>query len=322
MLVGGKHVTERVRHTKAQIAIRGKLAVENARRNPRRTAATATTLMVGLAMVTAVTVAVASLNRMDEQEVDHSMTSDLRITAVDFGAIGEDTAARVGRLADAKAATPVYPDLFRRPATDFLAVYCGRPRHGGTAAPLSPSARGRWTASAMASPSPRNWPPSAAGGSAPASAAPSPARADVRGHPTACPSWRSTTARTISPPPSSPTAPCPARPAPRQRPDIDSVLVKAAPGRTAALRREIRRALDNPALLVRDHADARAAATRGLGAVPEHHVRHAQRHRADRGPRGGQHHGHGRVRTGAGDRTSAGDRAGPRRRGRCCAWSR
>ncbi|MFF2806724.1 ABC transporter permease [Streptomyces sp. NPDC058000] len=44
------------------------------------------------------------------------------------------------------------------------------------------------------------------------------------------------------------------------RPRVESVLVNTAHGRTVALRQEIRRTLDNPALLVQDRTDVRAAA--------------------------------------------------------------
>ncbi|MCD9141383.1 hypothetical protein [Streptomyces albireticuli] len=52
------------------------------------------------------------------------------------------------------------------------------------------------------------------------------------------------------------------------RPYVESVLVDAAHGRTAVLRQDIRRTLDNPALLVQDRTDARAAAVLGQEGVP------------------------------------------------------
>ncbi|KOG65820.1 ABC transporter permease, partial [Streptomyces varsoviensis] len=52
-----------------------------------------------------------------------------------------------------------------------------------------------------------------------------------------------------------------------RRPHIESVLVDAAPGRTAALRDTIRRTLDNPALLIQDRADARRAAADRMGPI-------------------------------------------------------
>nr|WP_086705682.1 FtsX family ABC transporter permease [Streptomyces antimycoticus] len=241
--------------------IRGKLAVENARRNPRRTAATATTLMVGLAMVTAVTVVVTSVNRFDEQEVDSSMTSDLRITAVDFGEIGEGTAARVRRLADAEAVTPVIHTYLDIPHTTSLDVTAVDPAAVERAASLSvregsldrlghgiavteelatahgwrlgSRVSGTFTDASAHTPGTRTSLPVVAIYDGPDDL--SPALVSDRALP------RPTGAE--------------------DRPTISSVLVKAAPGRTAALREEIRRTLDNPALLVQDHADARADAT-------------------------------------------------------------
>jgi putative ABC transport system permease protein len=236
--------------------IHGKLAVENARRNPRRTAATATTLMVGLAMVTAVTVAVASLNRMDEQEVDRSMTSDLRITAVDFAEIGDGTAARVARLADAKAVTALTRTYFGLSGDDSLGVTAVTPATVEQLTPVtvrkgSLDRLGRGIAVTEELAADRGW------------------RLGSR----VTGAFTGTDTRTSLPvvaiydgPDNLAPALVDNRTLPRpadaqQRPYIESVLVKAAPGRTEALQREIRRALDNPALLVRDRAGARAAAT-------------------------------------------------------------
>ncbi|GAA1680703.1 ABC transporter permease [Streptomyces yatensis] len=241
--------------------IRGKLAVENARRNPRRTAATATTLMVGLAMVTAVTVVVTSVNRFDEQEVDSSMTSDLRITAVDFGEIGEGTAARVRRLADAEAVTPVIHTYLDIPHTTSLDVTAVDPAAVERAASLSVregslDRLGHGIAVTEELATAHGWRlGSRVSGTFTDAEAPTPG------------------ARTSLPVVAIYDGPEDLSPAlvsdralPRptgaeDRPTISSVLVKAAPDRTAALREEIRRTLDNPALLVQDRADARAAAT-------------------------------------------------------------
>ncbi|GAA2636797.1 FtsX-like permease family protein [Streptomyces axinellae] len=80
--------------------VRGTLAVENARRNPRRTAATASALMTGLMLISAATVGVSSLSHMEERDAARQATSDLRVSAVDFAEMGKDTAHRVERLPD------------------------------------------------------------------------------------------------------------------------------------------------------------------------------------------------------------------------------
>ncbi|MFI0773624.1 ABC transporter permease [Streptomyces sp. NPDC021212] len=236
--------------------IHGKLAVENARRNPRRTAATAATLMVGLAMVTAVTVAVASLNRMDEQEVDSTMTSDLRITAVDFAEVGDDTAARVARLADAEAVTPIADTYFDLSGHDSLPVTAVNPATVEQLTPItvrkgSLARLGHGIAVTEATAAARGW------------------RLGSR----VTGAFTGTGERTGLPvvalydgPENLTPALVADRSLPRtggatHRPSVDAVLVKAAPGRTDALREEIRRTLDNPALVVEDRADAREAVT-------------------------------------------------------------
>ncbi|MGW2327672.1 ABC transporter permease [Streptomyces sp. NPDC001700] len=250
-------VTALLRSPMTRLAgIRGKLAVENARRNPRRTAATATTVMVGLAMVTAVTVAVASVNRMDEQEVDASMTSDLRITAVPFAEVGDDTAARVARLAGAEAVTPLVNTYFDLSRDDSLAVTGVNPATVEQLAPItvrkgSLDRLGQGIAVAEKLAAERGW------------------RLGSR----VTGAFTGTGERTSLPVVAlydGPDRLGPALVADRAVPPVaggahlswvESVLVKAADGRTDALKREIRYALDNPALLVQDRADARAAAT-------------------------------------------------------------
>ncbi|MEU8873962.1 FtsX-like permease family protein [Streptomyces javensis] len=241
--------------------VRGKLAVENARRNPRRTAATATTLMVGLAMVTAVTVAVTSVNRFDEREADRSMVSDLRITAVDFGEVGEGTADRVARLADAEAVTPVIPAYFDLVDKTPLPVTAVDPAAVERAASLtvregSLDRLGQGIAVTEELAAAHGWRLGSrvtgtftrASGRTPGTKADLPVVAIYDGPEDLTPALVSRRA-------------LPRPVGPEDRPSIDSVLVKAAPGRTAALQQKIRRALDNPALLVQDRADARAAAT-------------------------------------------------------------
>ncbi|MGW2632751.1 ABC transporter permease [Streptomyces chattanoogensis] len=240
--------------------IRGKLAVENARRNPRRTAATATTLMVGLAVITAVTVVVSSVNRMDEQDADRSMTSDLRIKAVDFAEIGDDTAARVARLPDAEAVTPVihtYVDVAGgnslpanavNPATvQRLAAVTVRKGsldrldHGIAVTEETATDQG-WRLGSRVTATLNNS----------GTKTTLPIVAIYDGADALAPVLLSD--KTL--PPTADT---------EHRPRVESVLVDAAHGRTAALRQEIRRTLDNPALLVQDRTDVRAAAAARTG---------------------------------------------------------
>src|SRR4029453_6586241 len=63
----------------------GSLAQQNAMRNPRRTAATASALMVGVAVVTLFTVFAASLRASVDQTVPRTFAGDLAITTGTFG---------------------------------------------------------------------------------------------------------------------------------------------------------------------------------------------------------------------------------------------
>ena len=65
--------------------VNGLLAEENARRYPRRTAATATALVVGVAVVTLFTVFAASVKSMLEDQVSQDFGADLAVTTPAFG---------------------------------------------------------------------------------------------------------------------------------------------------------------------------------------------------------------------------------------------
>ena len=66
----------------------GQLARENAMRNPRRTAATASALMVGVAVVTLFTVFAASVKAAIDDTVSKQFTGDLVIASQNFSAAG------------------------------------------------------------------------------------------------------------------------------------------------------------------------------------------------------------------------------------------
>ncbi|UNT00587.1 ABC transporter permease [Streptomyces tubbatahanensis] len=239
--------------------VRGTLAVENARRNPRRTAATVTTLMIGLAMVSALTMAITAVDHHDEREAAARMTSDLRITAVDFGEIGQDTAERVSEVPGAKAVSPlvgatlqpadgqdaltvtgVDPGAIRKVAP--LTVHAGSlDRLDDGIAVTTDLARARgWRLGTRVTGTfdgadTRASLPVVALYDGPDAVTPALVSAHRLPEPTVA----------------------------QDSPRIDSVLVDAAPGRVAALRTQIRETLDNPALLVQDRADVRAAASAG-----------------------------------------------------------
>ena len=74
----------------------GRLAGENALRDPRRTGATASALMIGLALVSCIGVLAASLNASVDDVVDEEFTSDFLVQSTNFlpfsTAVGDDLA--------------------------------------------------------------------------------------------------------------------------------------------------------------------------------------------------------------------------------------
>ncbi|MGH9243631.1 MAG: ABC transporter permease [Acidimicrobiales bacterium] len=79
--------------------VTGALARENAMRNPKRTAATASALMVGVGVVTLFTVFAASLKASIQETADRSFGGDLVIsTGVFGGAVSTELATDVGEL--------------------------------------------------------------------------------------------------------------------------------------------------------------------------------------------------------------------------------
>jgi putative ABC transport system permease protein len=70
----------------------GKLASQNAQRNPRRTAATASALMIGLALVGAVTVLAESMKTSFGGIIDRSLRADYTLNTSDFMPFSADQA--------------------------------------------------------------------------------------------------------------------------------------------------------------------------------------------------------------------------------------
>ncbi|MEV4312953.1 FtsX-like permease family protein [Actinocrispum sp. NPDC049592] len=89
--------------------MRGTLAVENTRRNPRRTAATAATLMIGLSVCAAVTVPIASVAAKDAKASETGDNADIRLTPIPFGTLNADTATQVAKVPGVQAVTPLFP---------------------------------------------------------------------------------------------------------------------------------------------------------------------------------------------------------------------
>ena len=72
-------------------ALPGTLARENSMRKPRRTAATAAALMIGLALVSLATILAASFRGTVREVIDDSFRADLVVSELGFGGIGFST---------------------------------------------------------------------------------------------------------------------------------------------------------------------------------------------------------------------------------------
>jgi putative ABC transport system permease protein len=93
--------------------ITGSLARQNARRNPRRTAATATALMVGVAVVSLFAVIGASLKASAGQGVDRTLTADMVVDTPGYGGasgnagLSPQVAGELARLPGVRVAAPI-----------------------------------------------------------------------------------------------------------------------------------------------------------------------------------------------------------------------
>jgi putative ABC transport system permease protein len=89
--------------------IAGHLARENAMRNPKRTAATASALMIGVGLVGFITIFAASTKASFGNTVDKAFTGDFIVTSGQFGAGGLDPAftARLNELPEVQTAAGI-----------------------------------------------------------------------------------------------------------------------------------------------------------------------------------------------------------------------
>jgi putative ABC transport system permease protein len=94
--------------------ISGKLGRENSMRSPRRTAQTASALMVGLALVSTITVFAASLSKSATSSVDEAISADYIVTSSGSGPGGfsGSVAAAAERLPGVTAVSTVYSGEF------------------------------------------------------------------------------------------------------------------------------------------------------------------------------------------------------------------
>jgi putative ABC transport system permease protein len=89
--------------------ITGELARENAMRNPRRTAASASALMIGVGLVAFITVFVSSTKASQDQAIDQSFTGDIVVTAGGgiMGGVDPTLAQKINALPEVAYATGV-----------------------------------------------------------------------------------------------------------------------------------------------------------------------------------------------------------------------
>jgi putative ABC transport system permease protein len=88
----------------------GKLGRENSMRNPRRTAQTASALMIGLALVSTIAVLGASLSTSAKNSVDSAISADYVITG--SGGFSKSVASSVAHLPGVTTTTTIYQGQF------------------------------------------------------------------------------------------------------------------------------------------------------------------------------------------------------------------
>ena len=96
----------------------GRLAVENAQRNPRRTAATAGALMVGLTLISAMSVIASSTIKSTDAVVDSVIGADYVIFGTNFGPFPTTVAETVAKTPGVAVATPVRSAVAQVPGGD------------------------------------------------------------------------------------------------------------------------------------------------------------------------------------------------------------
>ncbi|MFI5520527.1 ABC transporter permease [Streptomyces platensis] len=87
--------------------VSGKLAQENALRNPRRTAATASALMIGLTLITGLTVGGNSTRQALDKEATQGLAADYKVSNNSSSGLGTGSADTIAKLPGVAAAAPV-----------------------------------------------------------------------------------------------------------------------------------------------------------------------------------------------------------------------
>jgi len=89
-----------------RFGVTGQLAGQNAVRNPRRTAATASALTIGLALITGLTVIGASAHRTTQALASANLRADYVVSMANAGPLAADTEKTLSGLAEVVASSP------------------------------------------------------------------------------------------------------------------------------------------------------------------------------------------------------------------------
>ncbi|MFB0618449.1 ABC transporter permease [Streptomyces sp. AGS-58] len=101
--------------------VAGKLARQNSVRNPRRTAATASALMIGLTLITGMTVMAGSLQTSIDKMAGAAIRADYVVSMADHGPLSPDVARRLAAADGVTASSPLRDGESRVDgATEFL----------------------------------------------------------------------------------------------------------------------------------------------------------------------------------------------------------
>ena len=104
----------------ARLGVTGRLGRENAMRNPRRTAATASALMIGLGLVVLVAVLAASLKASSDAVLDDTLRADFILTTSSFAPFSPDVARKLRDLPEAEAVAAFRQNAIRVEGRDQL----------------------------------------------------------------------------------------------------------------------------------------------------------------------------------------------------------
>ncbi|MCT9080051.1 ABC transporter permease [Streptomyces fulvoviolaceus] len=87
--------------------ISGKLARQNSVRNPRRTAATASALMIGLTLITGMTVMAGSLQKSIDKMASSAIKADYVVSMANGNSLSPDVAEKLAKVDDVTASSPL-----------------------------------------------------------------------------------------------------------------------------------------------------------------------------------------------------------------------